>query len=395
MSAPLSPQFITEIKQHLLEDKVKFEKELGLVEAKNPNEADDLTVQFPDLCGRRSLANSKPETSSSNSDFFGRHESNEGSWCYSQDQCNRENGARSYINNFLYELWLPFKYYRTLGRCDIFRTNQNSGSIAAAIAKLLFRKKRLIVRSGYLGSELARRSGLSILVKGYYFLAENLSYRLCDRALITTEANQHLLLQKYPFMEERVIVHNNFIDTNHFKKHSNARKQYDIIYVARYDRDKNHRAILDALKSTLRSALFIGQGKTLPSIEAEAAKDGTRVSFVKSVRNDDLPALYNAARICAFPSLHEGSPKSLLEAMACELPVAALHAPGVSNVINDRQNGLIGNQHLFAGNIERLLNDHALCDRLGQSARQTVLADYSFKKISSGEIQLYQKLLGL
>lgn len=303
--------------------------------------------------------------------------------------------SRSYINNFLYELWLPFKYYRTLGRCDIFRTNQNSGSIAAAIAKLLFRKKRLIVRSGYLGSELARRSGLSILVKGYYFLAENLSYRLCDRALITTEANQHLLLQKYPFMEERVIVHNNFIDTNHFKKHSNARKQYDIIYVARYDRDKNHRAILDALKSTLRSALFIGQGKTLPSIEAEAAKDGTRVSFVKSVRNDDLPALYNAARICAFPSLHEGSPKSLLEAMACELPVAALHAPGVSNVINDRQNGLIGNQHLFAGNIERLLNDHALCDRLGQSARQTVLADYSFKKISSGEIQLYQKLLGL
>lgn len=45
----LPPQFITEIKQHLLDDKVKFEKELGLVEAKNPNEADDLTVQFPDF----------------------------------------------------------------------------------------------------------------------------------------------------------------------------------------------------------------------------------------------------------------------------------------------------------------------------------------------------------
>lgn len=45
----LSKEFIEEMKQRLLEDKTKFQKELGLVEAEHPNEASDLTVEFPNF----------------------------------------------------------------------------------------------------------------------------------------------------------------------------------------------------------------------------------------------------------------------------------------------------------------------------------------------------------
>jgi glycosyltransferase involved in cell wall biosynthesis len=304
-------------------------------------------------------------------------------------------GKRSgnYVNNFLYELWLPFKHSRVLKGCDIFKTNQNSGSIAAAIAKLLYPKKKLVVRSGYIGSELARRSKLSFLIRSYYFLAEHFSYRVCDQALISAEPNRQLLGTRYPFLQNQLVTHNNFIDTNLFKKDPSIEKRFDIIYVARFDRDKNHRVILDALRGSNYTAHFIGQGRTLSSVKTEAISIGIQATFEESVRNEDLPSIYNAARICVFPSLHEGSPKSLLEAMACELPVAALHAPGVSNIISNERNGLISDETGFKANIQRLLNDPSLRDTLGHAARKTVLNDYSFDKVAEQEIKVYKKLL--
>lgn len=302
--------------------------------------------------------------------------------------------SKSYLNNFFYELWLPIKHQAILRRCNIIKTNQNSGSIAAALAKICFRKK-LIVRSGYIGSELARRSKLSLLVKGYYFLAEQLSYRVCDLALISAEPNRKILAKQYPFLRNRLTTHNNFIDTDRFKKDSAIEKRFDIIYVARFNRDKNHNAILEAVKDTGYSVLFIGQGETFSLVKAEAIRIGTPSTFQESVQNEDLPAYYNAARICAFPSLHEGSPKSLLEAMACELPVVALHAPGVSNIISHEHNGLISQKTNFKANVQRLLNDPILCDKLGQSGRQTIIEAYSFEIISHKEIEFYQELMAL
>lgn len=299
--------------------------------------------------------------------------------------------SRSYIVNFFYEIWIPIKYQSVLHNCTIYKTNQNSGSIAAAFAKILFRKK-LVIRSGYIGSELARRSRLSLLVKGYYFIAEQISYRICDQALISAEPNRQLLVRYYPFLRNRLITHNNFIDTDLFTKNNLIDKCFDIIYVARFNRDKNHQLILNAIKNTNVSVLFIGQGETLSSIKAQTEELNLRVTFQESVPNEELPSRYNTARICAFPSLHEGSPKALLEAMACTLPIVALQAPGITNIISNEINGLMSDEADFKANIERLLNDSALCDKLGQSARETVIEGYSFGKIFQREIEIYKNL---
>lgn len=302
-------------------------------------------------------------------------------------------GVRSanYLNNFFYELWFPIRNRSILRRCDILKTNQNSGSIAAAIAKLLYQKK-LVVRSGYIGSELARRSKLSMLVRAYYFLAENLSYRICDLALISGEPNRKILSQQYPFLKGKLFTHNNFIDTSLFRKDAVSKKEFDIIYVARFNRDKNHQLILSALENTEISVLFVGQGETLPLMRSEARRMGVRATFRNSVPNENLPSCYNSARICAFPSLHEGSPKSLLEAMACELAVVTLTVPGIINIISHEKNGLIGSETDFKTSIQKLLNNPVLRDTLGQSARKTIIEDYSFERILEEEIRLYQNL---
>ena len=79
--------------------------------------------------------------------------------------------------------------------------------------------------------------------------------------------------------------------------------------------------------------------------------------------------------IFAFPSLHEGSPNALLEAMACGLPVVASGVGGVLDLITDEQDGLLvqpGSVGHLAEKLRVLVEDKKLRRRLGKSARHTV-----------------------
>lgn len=301
--------------------------------------------------------------------------------------------SKNYFNNFLYEISMPFRHWRILKHCDIFKTNQNSGGIAASIAKILFPSKKLVIRSGYIGSELGKET-LSFIVKLYYFFAENISYRLCDHILIPTE-DAHNLSKKYPFTKGKITKLNNFIDTAIFRKKSvnESNKKFDIIYIARFTTIKNHILLLNSIKKRNIRGLFIGKGETENYIKSLGKKFSIDLTFLNSVPNNELPQYYNSAKICAFPSLHEGCPKSLLEAMSCEVPVVALDSPGVSSIIQNETNGLIGPESSFQSNLFRLLDDSTLRQTLGKNGRKAILDEYSFDIIFKKEIRAYKDLL--
>ncbi len=292
----------------------------------------------------------------------------------------------------LYEFLLPFIEWKSIKKCDILKTNQNSGAIAPAIAKLLLRKK-LIVRSGYIGSLNAELYHYPFYAKAYYWLAESLSYRVCDKAFATTMDNCKILLKKYPFLKNKLIEMNNFIDTDLFKK-IEIPKSYDVIYVARLNKDKYHTAILEAAKDMEWRILFIGQGGEKLMIEEIAKKYNINLSIIDRVSNSQLPEYYNASKICAFPSLHEGNPKALLEAMSCELPVVAFSVLGVANLIKNRETGLISaiSSQEMKTNISILLNDQSLSDSIGKNSRKFILDNFCFSTLIKKEINIYNEL---
>jgi len=302
---------------------------------------------------------------------------------------------KSFLHAFLYELTLPIFRYSILKTCDIIKTNQNSGSIAAAITKLLFPKKIFIARSGYIGSELAKREGLSIIVKAYYFISEHLSYHLADKVLIPTKENTDILIRKYPFLTKKIVTHNNHIDTELFRKDPTAEKKYDIIYVGRMSRDKNHRAILAIAKNTPLRILFIGDGPERESCITDSKQSGISLTHLSSIPNNMLPAYYNQSRICVFPSLHEGNPKSLLEAMACEVPVIGFYVPGVKTIIQNEKNGILCNKKDLKEKTLSLLSNKSQIENLGKKARETVLKGFSLEKILQREVRIYNSFFNL
>lgn len=297
------------------------------------------------------------------------------------------------VPDVVYELLLPFIYRRIIRNCSILKTNQNSGTIAPALAKIFFRKSKLIIRSGYIGSEFARLSELPFYAKAYFFIAENFSYRFCDRAFIP-KSDSATLLKKYPFLKEKIVAMNNFIDTKVFTK-KESQKKYDIIYIARFDaQQKNHLMLLDSIAGMGLKLLFIGRGAGKDEVATKAKERGIDLEIIEKVSNEDIPGYYNASRICAFPSAYEGNPKALLEAMSCELPIVAFQAPGISELIENGKSGLLSemDSSKMKANIQLALSDSELAAALGKNARQYVLENFSAEKLLQKEIEIYNNL---
>ncbi|MBU2025123.1 MAG: glycosyltransferase family 4 protein [Patescibacteria group bacterium] len=299
------------------------------------------------------------------------------------------------IPDLFYEFLMPFLKIGVVRKCDILKTNQNSGALAAVMAKVLSPKARLVIRSGYIGSEFAQVTRFPFLAKIYFYFEQAISYRLCNLALIPTKANHAKLLRKYPFLRGKLKILNNFIDTGLFFK-KQAVKKYDIIYVARLDgRQKNHQLLLEAARNEDWKILFIGQGDDRERLSKWAQDNKINLTIIARVLNEKLPDYYNACRLFVSPSLFEGNPKAMLEAMSSELPVIALSVPGIKNIINHGKTGiLVENSALdLKKNIQQILRDEETARELGRRARRFVLKKFALDKLFIRERKIYQRLL--
>jgi len=99
--------------------------------------------------------------------------------------------------------------------------------------------------------------------------------------------------------------------------------------------------------------------------------------------------------VFVHPSQRDGMPNAVLEAMACERAVVATGVGGVPDVIKDRENGFIvpaNDAESLSKAILELLNDPALRGRLGQSARETILKNFTPEKELSANLAVYKNL---
>ncbi len=114
-----------------------------------------------------------------------------------------------------------------------------------------------------------------------------------------------------------------------------------ILAVSTLQPRKNYVRLLEAVAQMadrdVRLVLAGGKGWLYDSIFAAVERLGLqeRVSFAGFVDDADLPALYSAARVLAYPSLYEGFGLPMLEAMACGTPVVASTASCLPEVAGD------------------------------------------------------------
>ncbi|HRQ23157.1 MAG TPA: glycosyltransferase family 4 protein, partial [Anaerolineales bacterium] len=113
------------------------------------------------------------------------------------------------------------------------------------------------------------------------------------------------------------------------------------------------------------------------------------------VPRKDLPAYYSLMDVFAHPSLRDGMPNALLEAMACGLPVISTPVGGALDVIQDGKNGVLVNVNdgnALAEKILELLDDPEKRAALGKNARESIIDRFSPEKELQANLDLYRTL---
>lgn len=175
-----------------------------------------------------------------------------------------------------------------------------------------------------------------------------------------------------------------------------------ILAVGNLSERKGHKYLLAALPKILQSygpvlVVIVGEGEFRSAIELMITNLNPYVHLAGFQKGETIPHWLNAADIFVLPSLLEGTPNILLEAMACQLPVVATAVGGIGCVIEDGRNGIIipprSDTHL-AEAVITLLQDSALRERLSINARNTVCSQYGSWKQQSAKLEnIYSKIL--
>jgi sulfoquinovosyltransferase len=151
-----------------------------------------------------------------------------------------------------------------------------------------------------------------------------------------------------------------------------------LLYVGRLGAEKNVEFLRPLLASVPRARLaVVGDGPARDELEAAFAADPAvagRVRFAGTLRGAALSAAFASADVFVMPSETETLGFVVLEAMASGLPVVAVAAGGIPDIItNPGENGFLyppGDGEAASRAVRALLRDGALRERVGQAARE-------------------------
>jgi 1,2-diacylglycerol 3-alpha-glucosyltransferase len=153
-----------------------------------------------------------------------------------------------------------------------------------------------------------------------------------------------------------------------------------LLYVGRLDREKNLEFLLRAVarvKATPLRLLLVGRGMQAGSLSQTAAALGLggRVEFRGGSPPDGLPVYHRAADAFVFASTSETQGLAVLEAMASGLPVVAVRASGIEEIVSDGVSGLLVPEDVgaFATAVDEILGDPHLRAKLAMGARDDAM----------------------
>ncbi len=157
--------------------------------------------------------------------------------------------------------------------------------------------------------------------------------------------------------------------------------------VARLEPPKGHRYLLAALPEVVKQypqfqLLLIGDGALRAELEAQTRELGLQRHVTFLGARHDVSELLNAIDFFILPSVSEGLPNVLLEAMACQKPVMATDVGGIPEVVRHGENGYLvspGETLALQNMILRSLTERAQWNELAQRARQTVETAFSLE----------------
>jgi glycosyltransferase involved in cell wall biosynthesis len=199
---------------------------------------------------------------------------------------------------------------------------------------------------------------------------------------------------------ERTVVIPNAVDVEGAPRSRPVERERPLILaVGRLKAPKDFPTLIRAL-GDLRpdsfEAVIVGDGPDRPRLEEEIETLGLTGPVRLAGERRDVPELLAAADVFVLPSVSEGLPVSVLEAMAAGLPVVASRVGGVPEQVSDGQTGLLvepGDPNALAAALARLIAEPSLRRRLGAAGRARAEQAFDLDPFRRAHVELYSREL--
>lgn len=313
--------------------------------------------------------------------------------------------SRKSIRNFVFNLKAnPFEFIRLFRAVrkespDIIHSFLFYGNLAGRITG------RLLKTPAVISSQRSTDPWRTKL----HWLADGFTSRWADLIISNSFAGKKALTEKAGIPVEKIEVIPNGIK---FDKASVAYRREDfgikaseriVGTVGNLRSPKGHKHLVSAAPLILKKFpnvrfMIVGEGDLKRKLVEQAEKTGVAERFVFAGFIPSAAEVINLFDVFAFPSLWEGCPVSLLEAMGRGKPCAAFSVGDIPFIIEDGVNGLLippESPEKLAEGIISLLEDGKRSGQMGENAKKRVETEFSFDAMMRKYTAAYEKAVDL
>ena len=251
----------------------------------------------------------------------------------------------------------------------------------------------------------------------YDTLREKSMWRSADRVLTVSRTLLNDIRDSYGVPEDRLRVVYNGADTQLFRPGNGSELPSSlrdlegkkiVLYVGHFGLRKGIFFLIRAMKILKRDVPdshlvciggvpeWLGGRDYWGLLRGEIESSGVveQVTLMDKVKNVDLPAYYQAARVFALPSYYETISKVTMEAMACGIPVIATNTGGIPEVVEDGTTGILvpyASVEALAAALSTLLKDDRMARRMGAMGRAKVERVFTWEAVAQRVKSVYDE----
>ncbi|WP_162562487.1 glycosyltransferase family 4 protein [Salinigranum rubrum] len=273
-------------------------------------------------------------------------------------------------------------------------------TVSSTVAQATLRSAVPTVTTLHLG-DISNITGLSgYIARLFEQTVGRIMIRRSDRIIAVSEA-----VAEYSYslggVPERTNVIPNGVDTERFHPNPERTGSNSILFVGRLVQNKGPQTLIDAMPMVLRSVpdadlKIVGTGPMENTLKARTEELGIQesVRFVGYVQS--VAEAMRSADVFCRPSLSEGMPLTVLEAMASGLPAVVTPVAGVPEIVTHGETGVLvppKNPAELSEAIVDLLSDDGSRKRIAESAREYVVREHSWETRCDEVLSTYLDVL--
>jgi len=276
-----------------------------------------------------------------------------------------------------------------------------------------------LFRANLLGRIAGRLTGVPIIIssvrtpeveKRYQLTLDRITSFMVDRYTAVSEAVREYSIEHGISQEKILTIYNGvslnngspFINGLELKKIFGIKADESVIVtIGRLRVEKGHRFFLKSMvkvreKIPAIKALIVGKGKEEEKLKRYSQKLGLDDHVIFTGEREDISEIIQIVDVFVLPSLWEGMPNVLLEAMAAGKPVVATKVGGIPELVVHEETGILvhpEDSSALANAILDLLQDKLKAKKMGEAGRVRVEEHFNISRMVEKTENLYRELL--